>query len=600
MDPKNLLGEGIAVNFVKEDKSKPQKTPGLRKERDYGTREEQIFINSARRIKELRKFYWQMESDRLLKNESPALTTNAIMQPPINALFTPAVNQAEWLQEYFLPGEKLHLFLLELGKLLVTNNVALLNASVRFVKKNEKPILSYASEDRFAVVLCFSQSLQQKNLIQAKKWLREAQHLTVKMGGTYYLSYQHVSSPENFYKAYPQIEKFRQLKQLIDPDSLFVSGLYKKYIELQPKPENHIKKLMQNKVMKEEFKGFLHNVLLRVDANTLYPLLEDIITYNDTHEEIYEELCQRISEIMPSTIQSGRRVLNSLASIKRDLNLQAKHLLGDKKEINGLIEIGYPGRFINGFKEQFTIKGKIVVVLEQLSMTDYIQTGVPSPYHEFQKLDYNKPNLLGLKDNSAEVITCYVGLHHFPEKELDILLQDIRRVLCPNGHFLLVDHDVTDEKSMTYAHAAHTIFNAVNNVSLAEEMREIRNFQPMTYWVTLLKKHGLGYNINERETFPLIRTNDPSRNRMVCFTKAPPELKLSLLSQSIPAPRIKHVSQKRKQPSLEVTVKKKTKVSVEPVSLFKTPTNVPTSSGKRRNEEPNASNAKRHCHRQPG
>jgi 2-polyprenyl-3-methyl-5-hydroxy-6-metoxy-1,4-benzoquinol methylase len=105
-----------------------------------------------------------------------------------------------------------------------------------------------------------------------------------------------------------------------------------------------------------------------------------------------------------------------------------------------LVEIGYPGRFVGGFKEKFTVTGTVAAVYEAPSATDYIQTGYPRPYDTFAKLDYSEPTLKSLKDNSAQVITCYVGLHHFPTQPVDqlsLFLKEVRRVLKPGGHFFV-------------------------------------------------------------------------------------------------------------------------------------------------------------------
>ena len=525
LDPKHLLSSGIAVSYVKESDAAPVITPHLSVEESTGTRFNRIMINLARRAGWVRKLYWTGESNRLMANDSKAITTNEIMQPAINAMFNPSVSEAEWLQEYFLPGDKLEGFLNKLGTLLMDNHVPLLNASVRFVKQHDKSPLSYAHDgDRFAVVLCFNQSLQESHLITAKKWLRQAQHLAILNGGTYYLPYQHVSSPEDFNEAYPHAKDAQKFKEEIDPNHVFTSGFHQKYLAPQSPIKNHFKTIMADAQTKKEFEGFLNHVLQRVDSNTFYALLEDIMKYNDSHEEIYNELCKRLPEIMPSTWGSLRRILDSLSAIKRDLGEQAHELLPQEtKTINGFVEIGYPGRFVGGFKQQYNVTGNIAAVYEGKSITDYIQTGFPRPFNQFKTLDYSKPNLHGIADKSADVITCYVGLHHFPEAELDALLADIRRVLRDGGHFLLVDHDVIDEQSMSMAHMAHMIFNAVNGVSIKEEMSELRNFQPMAYWKERLAKHGLDYAV-EGPDVAMVRPGDPSRNRMVSFVKAPPTL----------------------------------------------------------------------------
>jgi FAD/FMN-containing dehydrogenase/SAM-dependent methyltransferase len=580
LDPKNLLGSGVAVDYVKdpspytrteevssikgkekdesidEQPHRPSKqrerikeeeklsrrskqkerikgeeelciTPNLQQEGERGTRFNQVMINLARRVPYVRKYYWETERDRVLANDSPATTTNEIMQPPINAMFNPSVSEAEWLQEYFLPGDQLDGFLAELGPLLMANDVPLLNASVRFVKHNKETHLSplsYArAGDRFAVVLCFNQSLEPNEIIKAKKWLRQAQHMAVTRGGSYYLPYQHVSSPEDFDSAYPDArEEVQELKNRYDRKRVFTNGIYGKYLTPQTET-NHFEVIMASQENKNKFAGFLRNVLQRVDADKFFTLLEDIMTYNDTHAEIYQELCNRLPEIMPSAIGDFRHILSSLSNIKTDLARQAQALLPeDLTEINGLVEIGYPGRFVGGFKEHYRVTGSIVAIHENdPSLTDYIQTGYPRPNDDYKKLDYNKPALAlaGLDPDSADVITCYVGLHHFPDDKLDDFLVQVRRVLREGGHFLLVDHDIQyGATSMSMAHMAHTVFNAVTGVSLQEELTERRDFRPMSEWMERLEEQGLGYDANGPDV-SMIRSGDPSRNRMVSFVK---------------------------------------------------------------------------------
>lgn len=524
IDPDNLLKSGVAVNYTVTEDTTPQRTKNLNTESDRGTRKNQILVNLARRFNFIRKRYWQSEKERLVRNESKPLTTNEIMQPPINAMFNPSVSEAEWLQEYFLPEDNLHCFLEDLSNLLSINNVPLINASVRFVKQHDQSPFSYAyNGDRFAVVICFNQALQAAKMIKARKWLRKAQEIAIQLGGTYYLPYQHISSPEMFQKGYPKAQEALVFKTKIDPDNLLTSGFHKKYLANNQTKVNHFKVIMSSERNKKEFAGFLKNVLQRVDTDKLYALLEDILNYNDSHEEIYQELLVRLKEIMPSTIKMFPRILKSLSSIKNDLAEQARAILPPGSPINGIVEIGYPGRFIKGFTEHYQVSGTIAAVCENESLSDYVQTGYPRPYSKYIKLDYAKPNLTGLDNKSADIITCYVGLHHFPKDELDYFLKEVKRVLRPHGHFLLVDHDVIDDTSLSMAHMAHMIFNATSGVPLQEEVNELRNFQPMSYWKERLQKIGLGYAVDGPDV-AMIREGDPSRNRMVHFINPAPQL----------------------------------------------------------------------------
>jgi FAD/FMN-containing dehydrogenase/SAM-dependent methyltransferase len=530
LEPNNLLGNGVAVNYTKVDNSKPVKSANIFKEGENGTRMDRLMVNVARRSGMVRGRYWQGERARLLNSETP-MTTNEIMQPPINAMFNNSVSESEWLQEYFVPGENLKDFLKELGALLNENEVALLNSSVRFVKKDEYSTLGYAADgDRFAVVLCFNQSLQQSEVIKTKKWVRAANDLVIKHGGTFYLPYQQFSSPEQFEAAYgvERVQEFQMAKMNEDPQDVFRSGLSEHYMEPKDYKPNFFKELMASADLKKKFAGFLENVLQRVDTDKFYALLEDIMKYNDSHEEIYAELLRRLPDVMPGKLGSLQRVLKSLANIKEDLTAQAKALMPDVDTINGLVEIGYPGRFVGGFKSAFKVTGPITAVYEAQSLTDYVQTGFPRPYDNFVKLDYNAPDLSSIPDNSADVITCYVGLHHFPDDQIEQFLNNVRRILRPNGRFLLVDHDAHNDEALLMANMAHSVFNAANGAPLQEEMTEIRNFQPMSYWNELLQEHGLGQADSGPEV-AMIREGDPSRNTMVSFVKPPQANPLSRL-----------------------------------------------------------------------
>lgn len=523
LDPNAPLSQGFTETYVKTD-GKALQTPNFSIEPTHGTRTQRVLVNIARRFGWARKLWWDGERQDFLNN-TPVATTNEIMQAPINAMFNTSVSEAEWLQEYFLPAEELGGFLEAFGSLLKKNDVVLLNATVRFVKQNDHSPLSYAHDgDRFAVVICFNQSLDPSAIIHARKWLREAQHLAVEKKGTYYLPYQDVASPDDFKRAYPRANEAQEKKKQIDPQQRFTSGLHQKYIMPPTIEKTHAHAVMKDEETKDAFKGFLANILQRVDIDKIYPLLEDILTYRDTHADIYQELCARLPEIMPSTLDDIRRKLNSLYAIKRELGAQAAALIPEDATINGIVEIGSPGRFIGGFREHFKVTGTIVAVNdEDPSFSDYIDANSWHPYDVFKKLDYDHLDSFNeLEDNSADLITCYVGLHHFSPEKLDLFLDKLSRVLRDGGHFILDDHDVIDEKTNDMSHLAHMIFNAVNGVSLENEMKEIRNFQPIGYWQEQLVKHNL-YGISGADV-PMIRPGDPTRNRMIITKKSAPEL----------------------------------------------------------------------------
>lgn len=523
LDPNHLLEEGFTETYTLDTtKRNPTKTEAFSLEQPQGNRLDRVLVNFARRFGWMRKLWWDRERQNFLNNE-PVATTNEIMQAPINAMFNPSVSESEWLQEYFIPENNLAEFIKEFGQLMMKNNVSLLNATVRFVKQESNSPLSYAADgDRFAVVICFNQSLEPSEINKTRTWLRQAQKLAVEHNGTYYLPYQDVSSPDLFKKGYPKADVFYELKKQADPLGIFTSGLYEKYINPKSKTVFHTKAVFDD-ANKDEFKGFLTHILKRIDAEELYPLLENILTYTDSDIDVYEALCSRLDEIRPSTLTDIRNKLNSLAAIKEDLTAQAKSLLPDGMKINGIMEIGSPGRYINGFREHFEVKGPIIAVNDDdASVADYVDAGNFHPYDTFKKLNYNDLDCFEeIPDKSVDLITCYVGLHHFSDEKLDEFLHHMQRILRPDGCFLLDDHDITDEKTNHFAHLAHLVFNAVNGVSLENERSEIRNFKSMTHWKNKLQQFDL-LGIETQPNVEQIRQGDPTRNSMIVTRKSQP------------------------------------------------------------------------------
>lgn len=533
LEPGTLLQSGVSVCYVKEDESPAVVTANLQHEGSHGSRFERIAINFMRRSHTLQGMYWRYERKRLLSlsDEDARQTTNDIMHPVINAMFNGSGSEAEWLQEYFIPGSNLPQFLTELGQLLDENNVHMINATVRYVPKDDISPLPYAPEARYAVVLCFNQVLKPDNVTKTERWIRLANQLAIAAGGSFYMPYQQFGTVKQYEAAYgrDRIESFRALKRAIDPDTCFASGMHAHYITPKPETkENIFKTLVDSPEHRQAFRGFLENVLCRVETDKFFALLDDVTRYCDTYEETYQVLQSRIAESMPGTIGDLKNILHSLTTIKTDLVAQAQQLLPSRLPIEGMLEIGYPGRFIPSFAKAFTLTGPKYAMFEGESLTDYIQSGFPRPYDRFFKLDYDNPTesmktyLANAGENSVEVITCFVGLHHFPEAQLDEFLSLLRRALKPGGHFLLVDHNVQTEQDWLMAELAHSVFNVVTGAKVEEDMVERRYFKPMAQWQAILAAQDLGsatvYESTPEEN--MIRNGDPSRNQMCVFRKA--------------------------------------------------------------------------------
>ena len=266
----HMLQSGVAVNYIEPTKNTEAGfTNNYQHELSRGTRLERILYNIGRKFTMFRNLYWHYEKSRLLANSRELITHNSVMHPKINAMFKDSLSSSAWLQEYFVPKEKLSQFLKELGPLLTENAVVVVNASVRHIGKDESCISGYATEgDRFAVVICFNQSLREDEVIRTRRWVNKSYDLVTRndIGGAFYLPYQQFATETQFDKAYPKADIIARKKQEYDPNNVFSSGLYEQYIAPLGKSKireiSVFKKIIQNKSQKERFKGFLNNLQL--------------------------------------------------------------------------------------------------------------------------------------------------------------------------------------------------------------------------------------------------------------------------------------------------------------------------------------------------
>ena len=236
--------------------------------------------------------------------------------------------------------------------------------------------------------------------------------------------------------------------------------------------------------------------------------INDIFSYVDDFDEIYTELQKRMSEYKLSKF----RELTSLTCLKNDLTDQMSNFFSENQTVDGMLEVGYPGRFVKSFKKILNLKGPIdtLYVKDSSKINDIIESESLLGYKRYI-LDYSlekKPKIT----SKYELITCFVGLHHFKDPEEFVKM--ISESLKDNGKFILIDHDIIDEKTLKMANMAHTIFNVTKNVSLEDEKSEIRNFKSIDEWAKILSKYNL-----EIQPQRFVRENDPSKNTMVCFIK---------------------------------------------------------------------------------
>lgn len=154
--------------------------------------------------------------------QAKTVTRNNAMQKPVRfAADYQSKKDVDWLQEYFIPVDKLSAFINVLGPVILKNKVNLLNVTIRYVPLEKNILLSYAKADSFAVVLYFNQELSPKKIEQAKSFTRILINAALSANGNYYLPYQAFATPDQFRKGYPEYKQFLKIKKVYDPKDLF-------------------------------------------------------------------------------------------------------------------------------------------------------------------------------------------------------------------------------------------------------------------------------------------------------------------------------------------------------------------------------------------
>ena len=105
----------------------------------------------------------------------------------------------------------------------------LLNITVRYVGKNDEAVMSYATDDMFALVMLINQGTSEESIETTGRVIRNMIDVTLKHDGTYYLPYYHYPTKEQLKKAYPRTEEFFEMKEKYDPEERFLNLFYEEY-----------------------------------------------------------------------------------------------------------------------------------------------------------------------------------------------------------------------------------------------------------------------------------------------------------------------------------------------------------------------------------
>jgi FAD/FMN-containing dehydrogenase len=428
------------------------------------------------------------------------------------------------LQEYFVPVGRFTEFVPRMTEILTRHRVNALNVSIRHALPDSGSILAWAREEVFAFVLYYKQRVRANARNRVAVWTRELIDAAIECGGTYYLPYQVHATPEQFHRAYPRARELFALKKRLDPEFRFRNVLWDTYYAptVEPAaaraaPLSEFHRVFSSVEWSDRFYRFLQSIYRLYPEDRFHTLIQEACAKHQDDEAIYRWLQEKLPGIKPF-LADLFYALPSLAKQKKEMTRQALVQLGDRRRVNGYLEVGSPGRYISDLKDHVEVDGDVILVHEAeptFSPVDIVERGQLRRIGRFVPLDYAPIPSSAVADASLDLVTCHIGLHHSPPEKLAGFIASLARVLRPGGMLLVRDHDVRTPEMHTFVSLAHAVFNAGLGPPWATNAAELRHFAPADEWSRRICAAGF------RETGERLRQpNDPTDNLLMAFVRA--------------------------------------------------------------------------------
>jgi len=430
------------------------------------------------------------------------------------------------LQEYFVPPDELASFAATMAGILQRYSVQVVNVSIRHARPDPGTLLAWAPEEVFALVLYYKQGTSAADRERVGVWTRELIDAVLTSGGRYYLPYQLHARHDQFHAAYPRAGELKTLKQTQDPDGRFRNCLWDKYFDAggdrplldgKSPGDSEFLTVYGDVRMRDDFYRFLQTVYHLYPEHAFHRLIIEACERHDTDADIYADVAARLPGIKPFAADLTY-ALPALSRQKREMQQQTQSILPSSRRWSGYLEIGSTGRYVRHLKKALDLLGPVYLsneVVPDNSPPEIMERGGLRKIGDFFPLDDYAPiPEARIADESLDLVTCYIGLHHCPREKLDAYIASIHRVLRPGGHFVLRDHDAGTESMRKFVSLVHTVFNAGLDVSWEDDRRELRLFEGVEFWIDRVT--AAGFDVSGKR---LLQAHDPSLNTLLLFTR---------------------------------------------------------------------------------
>lgn len=282
-------------------------------------------------------------------------------------------------------------------------------------------------------------------------------------------------------------------------------------------PESEFKAVFSKPEWSDDFYRFLQIIFHLYPEEKFHHLISKTCLEKNADEEIYKSVQADLPKIKPF-LSELRLALPALKKQKKEMSNQVLRLLGNQTALNGYLEIGSTGRYISELRKHIRLTGLIHITNDiepNNSVADIFERGrIRRLGHFFNLNNYQPIPQNQIANESVDLVTCHIGLHHCPNNLLEGYIKSIHRILRKDGIFILRDHDVKTEEMSTFVSLVHSVFNLGLGVSWETDHSEFKSFKPIEEWSQLVCNYGF---IDRGER--IIQFKDPTANTLIAFKK---------------------------------------------------------------------------------
>jgi len=156
-------------------------------------------------------------------------TRNTLMNEPVANLENRDMRRTDILHEYFVAPERFNDFLRACQEVIPKGRAEFLNVTLRYVAKDETSVLSYATTNRIAAVMSFSQQVTPEGEADMLRTTEMLIDRVAAIGGSFYLPYRLHARRDQIEKVYANTPHFIERKRHYDPNLLFRNAMWDAY-----------------------------------------------------------------------------------------------------------------------------------------------------------------------------------------------------------------------------------------------------------------------------------------------------------------------------------------------------------------------------------